>query len=248
MTPRKTRTTPRFYCPIALAANTTLQLPDDLAHHAVRVLRMRHGAAITLFDGSGGEYPATLELQGKTAFAVLDEHVETEAELSTPITLIQGIPAHGKMDWILEKAVELGVHQFVPVIAERSPPQPDGDRLEKRRQHWQRIVQSASEQCGRNRLMQLAPPMSLQQAFRYQASTHSQILLCHPQGLSLSKTLRNDAPISLAIGPEGGWSDQELLLAEQAGVSKVCFGNRVLRTETAGIALVAATSALLNLN
>ncbi|MFC3340307.1 16S rRNA (uracil(1498)-N(3))-methyltransferase [Paracandidimonas soli] len=249
MTPRKNRTAPRFYCPAPLEANTVLTLPEDLAHHAIRVLRLRSGTAITLFDGSGGEYPATLELQGKTAAARLESRSDTENELSTPLVLIQGIPANSKMDWILEKAVELGVHALIPVIAERSPPQPEGGRLEKRRQHWQRIVQSASEQCGRNRLMQVGPPVTLAQAFAAQADDNRQTLLCHPSGLALRETLRTDAPsVALAIGPEGGWSEQECQLAERQGIARVCFGSRVLRTETAGIALVAAATALLGLD
>src|SRR5690606_6194109 len=189
MTPRKNRTAPRFYCPVPLQANTTLALPDELSHHAVRVLRLRDGAAITLFDGTGGEYPATLELRGKVAHARLEEHNDAQAELASPIVLIQGIPAHGKMDWILEKAVELGVHTFIPVIAERSPPQPEGDRLEKRRLHWQRVVQSASEQCGRNRLMHVAAPMTLSAAFNHEPAANGQILLCHPAGLPLRESL-----------------------------------------------------------
>lgn len=249
MTPRKNRTSPRFYCPVPLQGDTTLTLPETLAHYAVRVLRLRHGATITLFDGTGGEYPATLEIQGKTALAHLEAHIDTESELSVPLVLIQGIPASSKMDWILEKAVELGVHTLIPVLAERSPPQPTGDRLEKRRQHWQRIVQSASEQCGRNHLMQIDAPMSLAQAFTQQAEDKRLTLLCHPNGLSLREALPpTPTSLALTIGPEGGWSDQECLLAQQQGAQQVCFGNRVLRTETAGIALVAATTALLGLD
>ena len=249
MTSPKTRTSPRFYSPAPLEGGVTLALPEALAHHAVRVLRLRDGTAITLFDGSGGEYPATLEVKGKTAVAHLQEHLDVDNELAASLVLIQGIPANSKMDWILEKAVELGVHRLVPVVAERSPPQPDDKRLEKRRQHWDRIVQSASEQCGRNRLMQVEEPMSLQQAFALQAAENRPSLLCHPSGQTLRQALPAETTgVALAIGPEGGWSERECQLAEDQHIARICFGSRVLRTETAGIALVAATTALLGLD
>jgi len=240
---------PRFYCPVPLQARQTLDLPDAIAHHAVRVLRLRTGAAITLFDGCGGEYPATLQIQGKSACARLGDHNPREAESILSITLVQGLPASGKMDGIVEKAVELGVHTLVPVLAQRSPAQAR-DRLHKRLEHWQRIVQAASAQCGRNRLMRIASPLPFA-AYLHQtmqtADADALCLLCHPDGAqSLHHVLVRDIrALTLCIGPEGGWSDAELHLSDTLGVVRVQFGARVMRTETAGMALVAATSALL---
>lgn len=241
-------TAPRFYCPTPLAAHQTIDLPDELAHHAVRVLRLRAGSDITLFDGAGGEYPATLDLQGRQAIARLGAHHAREAELAVRITLAQGLPASGKMDWIVEKAVELGVHALVPLLSRRSPPQPEGARLEKRLQHWQRIAQAAAEQCGRNRLMQIAPPLPSATFLQQAADDRQPVLLCHPEGNDTLSSALQPPPtaLTLMVGPEGGWDDAELLAADRAGVRRIRFGARVLRTETAGLALVAAASALLD--
>jgi len=240
---------PRFYCPVPLQARQTLDLPDAITHHAVRVLRLRTGQTITLFDGRGGEYPATLQIQGKSACAHLGDHNPREAESTIPITLVQGLPSSGKMDGIVEKAVELGVHTLVPVLAQRSPAQTQ-DRLHKRLEHWQRIIQAASAQCGRNRLMRIDAPQPFDAYLRQtpqSADTDALRLLCHPDGTqSLGRVLTHDTrALTLCIGPEGGWSDAELHLSETLGVVRVQFGARVLRTETAGMALVAAASALL---
>jgi len=244
--------TPRFYCPDGLAANRTIELPQALAHHALRVLRLRDGAAIVLFDGRGGEYPATLraEDKGKSASALLGAHDAREAELAGEITLLQGIAAGDKMDWIIEKTVELGVHRLVPVAARRSVPQLSGTRLEKRQQHWERVAQSASEQCGRNRIMEIAAPAGLADCLRGLDSQAGLALFCHPEApQSLAQALRPGMQrLALLIGPEGGWSEDELELARGQGLQAVRHGARVLRTETAGMALVAAASALLGWN
>jgi len=239
---------PRFYCPVALAAHQTIVLPEAVAHHAVRVLRLRDGDAITLFNGQGGETPAVLRVQGKSVAALLAQHEPREAELTVRITLAQGLPASNKMDGIVEKAVELGVHTLVPVIAQRSAPQGAG-RLEKRLEHWQRIVAAASAQCGRNRLMAIAAPIPFTASLpAHGSSTDAVHLLCHPQGSqTLSQALAHTPrAVTLYVGPEGGWSETELQQAHSAGVTLIRFGARVLRTETAGIALAAAVQVLLD--
>jgi len=239
---------PRFYCPVPLQARQTLDLPDAIVHHAVRVLRLRTGAAITLFDGRGGEYPATLRIQGKSACAHLGDHNPRESESTLAITLVQGLPASGKMDGIVEKAVELGVHTLVPVMTQRSPAQAQ-DRLHKRLAHWQRIVHAASAQCGRNRLMRIDAPLPFDAYLRQAAQpadTDATRLLCHPDGDKSLRQALAHAPraLTLCVGPEGGWSDAELHAAQALGVQCIRFGARVLRTETAGMALVAAVHAL----
>ncbi|SAI65682.1 16S ribosomal RNA methyltransferase RsmE [Bordetella ansorpii] len=239
---------PRFYCELPLVSGALLPLPEALAHHAVRVLRVRDGQDIVLFDGQGGEYPAVLKVQGRAVHAQLGEHRAHEAELAGAITLVQGLPSGDKMDWVVEKAVELGAVRVAPISAQRSVVQLSGARADKRLAHWRRIAQSAAEQCGRNRLMQVDAPCTLAQWLR--EAPQGPRLLCHPEAeLSLAQVLAQDpAPrrISLLVGPEGGWSDTELQAARQAGTTAVRFGPRVLRTETAGLALMAAASALLD--
>lgn len=243
---------PRFYCDVPLAAGARIALPDALAHHAVRVLRLRAGEAITLFNGLGGEFPAVLEIDGKAGYAQLGEFNPREAELGGRITLAQGLPSGDKMDWVVEKAVELGAARVCPIAAQRSVLQLSGARLEKRVAHWQRIAQSAAEQCGRNRLMAVDAPQALADWLAQPADGLR--LLCHPeadqdlagllQGGSGASGASGAQALTLLVGPEGGWSDKELDAARQAGVQAVRFGPRVLRTETAGLALISAISAL----
>jgi 16S rRNA (uracil1498-N3)-methyltransferase len=241
---------PRFHCSFALSPHARIKLPDAIAHHAARVLRLRDGDTLVLFDGNGGEYPATLRIAGKAVHAELGAHDPREAELAGGITLVQGLPSGDKMDWIVEKAVELGVRHLVPIAAQRSVLQLNGDRQDKRLAHWRRIATAASEQCGRNRLMRIEPVATLAQWL--ETPQPGRRLLCHPEnGTPLNTALddmRDSRSIALLVGPEGGWSDTERDAARAAGVATVSFGRRVLRTETAGLALVAATTALLSWN
>ena len=241
---------PRFYCSEPLVAHQTLTLPESLAHH-VRVLRLAAGCQIVLFDGRGGEYSAVLDFIGKIAVATLAEHQHIEAELGGQITLLQGLPSGDKMDWVIEKAVELGVTRIIPIAAQRSVLQLSGTRLEKRLLHWNKIIESASEQCGRNRLLQLESPISLEKALTDHKTENR--LLCDPEGTeqfhswltSPHANLRIAPTITLMVGPEGGWSQQELDCARRHSVQSVKFGARVLRTETAALAMVAAATAVL---
>jgi len=237
---------PRLHCPQPIAPGDALVLPDALAHH-VRVLRLAEGDPVVLFDGLGGEVAATLAFEGKSALALLGDRSDREAELAGRVTLLQGIPASDKMDWIVEKAVELGVCRLQPVAARRSVTQLSGSRLEKRMLHWQRIIAAASEQCGRNRLMHLDPPRTLAETLSLPGPDPR--FLCDPAApLDLATALsRAGSPVGveLMVGPEGGWDGEELAIARRAGVDAIRFGSRVLRTETAGLALVAAVTALL---
>ena len=238
---------PRFYCAEPLAPETTLPLPEALAHYAVRVLRLKDRSSIVLFDGRGGEYPAVLEVQGKRAQAHTGAHDPREAELAGEITLVQGLPSGDKMDWIVEKAVELGVHRIVPIAADRSVLQLTGERREKRLAHWRRVVESAAEQCGRNRLLSIDAPMTLE---KWLATPVAGLrLMCHPAAQAdLAQALvPTPTRVTLIVGPEGGWSDAELAHAGIAAnqVRSVRWGQRVMRTETAGLALTAATTTLL---
>ena len=242
---------PRFYCPEPIFAEQELELPASVAHH-VRVRRLAEGETVVLFDGHGGEIAGSLSFEGKKTSVLLGQHRPKEAELGGEITLIQALPSGDKMDWIIEKAVELGVHRVIPVAAQRSVLKLSGARLEKRLEHWRSIIISASEQCGRNQLMHLSAPKTLEQAIAGSAREHR--LLCAPEaGQTLAAHLEASyhqqikvGSLSLLIGPEGGWSPDEMAVASQQGVIKIRFGTRVLRTETAGLAMVSALTALLN--
>jgi len=238
-------TTPRFYCPLPLHPGERLALPDDLAHHAVRVLRLKPGQAIVLFNGNGGQYGASLEIEGRAAWATIGPKEHLEAELPVPVVLVQGLASGDKMDWIVEKAVEMGVSHLVPIAAQRSVIQLTGDRREKRLRHWQRIAVAASEQCGRNRLMDVSPPQRLEEWLTSKDSDHL-CLVCHPEaGIELSTAVRDwNGPLALLVGPEGGWSDEELELMQAHALKTVRFGRRILRTETAAIALMGALAAI----
>lgn len=241
---------PRFYCPEPLSAHQNLALPNSVAHH-IRVRRLEAGSTIILFDGRGGELPGTLDFQGKTATVTLGELHPKECELAGELCLFQGLPSGDKMDWVIEKAVELGVSRIVPISAHRSILKLSGPRLEKRLAHWAGIIESASEQCGRNRLMQISPPQTLEEALNTRAI--GERLLCDPSASNdlethLSDPLcqtKIDRALTLLVGPEGGWSPEELQSCRHNNAQAIRFGTRVLRTETAGLALVAATTALL---
>jgi len=231
---------PRFYCPQPLVNGSTVELPEAVAHH-LHVVRLQPGAALTLFNGEGGQYRATLVETGKRrATAVIDGHEAIEAEAPYSVTLAQGLPEGSKMDWIIEKAVELGVAAIQPLAAARSVVRLSGERLEKRQAHWHGVIVAASEQCGRNRLAQLLPMTDVQPWLAANAGT-TRILLSPRATESLAGWARANAPqaVTLLIGPEGGLTPHEEDAAVAAGALSLSMGPRVLRTETAGLAALA---------
>ena len=236
-------TTPRFYTPAALSAGVHT-LTSDAAHHA-RVLRLRVGDAVELFNGNGAAYPAQITNIDKVIELTISEPIQSNAELKFELHLAQALIEPSKMDWVVEKAVELGVSHFHPIAAMRSVTKLDAARSAKRVAHWQSMVIAASQQCGRNSLMQIAAPATIAQGL--QAITTAQHLLLHPVGGSpLAVWCKSCAPqpVALWIGPEGGWTNDELAALETAKAQRITFGNRVLRTETAGLAVAAALQAL----
>lgn len=231
---------PRFYCPQPLAAGTTVDLPEAVAHH-LHVVRLQPGAALTLFNGEGGQYRATLLETGKRrATATVDAFEEVEAEPPYSVTLAQGLPEGSKMDWIVEKAVELGVTAIQPLAAQRSVVRLSGERAEKRQAHWQGVIVAASEQCGRNRLARLQPLADVGPWLAAPAEG-VRILLSPRATQSLAGWARDHAPqpVTFLIGPEGGLTPQEEDAAVAAGALFLSMGPRVLRTETAGLAALA---------
>ncbi len=236
---------PRFYCPQPLREGATIALPETVAHHA-RVVRLQPGAPLTLFNGEGGQYIATLEtLEKKGATAKLLAFSDSECELPYPVTLAQALPEAGKMDWIIEKAVELGVSAVQPLAARRSVVKLSPERAEKRHSHWQAIMVAAAEQCGRNRLATLAPLTSLS-AWLSTPPLAQRVLFSPRAGLSLAEWARDGGarPVCLMVGPEGGFSPEEESEALRAGAIAVSLGPRVLRTETAALAAMAALNTL----
>ncbi|MFC0251105.1 16S rRNA (uracil(1498)-N(3))-methyltransferase [Massilia consociata] len=236
---------PRFYCPGPLAAGASVDLPDSVAHH-LHVVRMQPGDALTLFDGRGGQYAALLaEIGKKRASATVLAHEAVEVELPYAVTLAQGLPEGSKMDWIIEKAIELGVARIEPLAARRSVVRLSGERAEKRHAHWQGVIVAASEQCGRNRLAGLAP---VAEFGRWLAapSPAPRILLSPRAESSLAQWAQAGGPqaLTLMVGPEGGFTAEEEDAAVAAGAIALSIGPRVLRTETAALAALAMLGGL----
>lgn len=236
---------PRFYYPQALALGNIVTLPDHVAHH-IQVLRLNLGDRITLFNGEGGEYTATISnIEKKRVTAEIKLFGPNELELPYAITLAQALPEASKMDWIVEKAVELGVHAIQPLASQRCVVRLSAERTEKKLQHWQGVIIAASEQSGRNRLAQLSAPVDFKQ-WTQQKDLHQRIMLSPRAEQSLSDWARHHPPQSAAlmIGPEGGFTDKEEELALTQNVLMLSMGPRVLRTETAGLAALAALNAM----
>jgi len=242
---------PRFFVDAALAADAVLDLPEAVVRH-VQVLRLAPGDAITLFNGQGGSHSATLgEIGKRHATAQIGAHEAAEAEAPFAITLVQGLAGGDKMDWLIEKAVELGVAAIQPLQASRSVVRLSGDRALKRQAHWQALVQAACEQCGRNRLPALAPVATFEAWLAAAPATGARLLLS-PRATGSLPDLANahrDAwraeGVTLLVGPEGGLSPDEEDAARRAGFIGVSLGPRILRTETAGLACLATLNAIL---
>ena len=236
-------------CPIDLALHSgqTLALPEETANHLVRVMRLREGDTCVLFNGDGHDYSATLTVAGKREVQVRIDAVDrVDNESPLAITLLQGIARGEKMDLILQKATELGVAQILPVDSERSEVKLSGERLHKRLAHWQGVVVAACEQSGRARVPEVAAPQPLIAAAAALPDDALRLLL-DPQGAHALSTLQAPASqrVVIAIGPEGGWSPRDRQALEAAGFQGLRLGPRVLRTETAGLAAIAALQARL---
>ena len=235
---------PRFYCREALAPGAHIDLPEPVARHAVRVLRLPPVAAVVLFDGRGGEYEARIERIEKDRVVVaLGAWREVERESSLAVTLIQAVQAGEKMDFTIQKAVELGVSAIVPVDSRRSVTRLSGERAGRRVAHWQGVVASACEQCGRNQVPQVAPLERLESWLARPAAGGLRLMLA-PDAEHALADLPPARQVQMLIGAEGGLDPQEVVAARQVGFQPVRLGPRVLRTETAALAALAAMQAL----
>ena len=235
---------PRFYCREALAPGAHIDLPEPVARHAVRVLRLPPGAALVLFDGRGGEYEARIErIEKNRVVAALGAWSDIERESRLDVTLIQAIQAGEKMDFTIQKAVELGVAHIVPVESRRSVTRLAGERAAKRVAHWQGVSAAACEQCGRNRVPLVAPLEKLESWLARPTDGVLRLMLA-PDAEHALADLPPVGKVQMLIGAEGGLDPQEELAARQVGFQGVRLGPRVLRTETAALAALAAMQAL----
>ncbi len=235
----------RFHAAEMLRAGAMTVLPEDAAHHAVHVLRLRTGEEVTLFDGRGGEYAGRVAAIERLRVSVdVLAHRALERESPLAVTLVQGVSSSEKMDFTVQKATELGVATLQPVIAARSTGRIAGERAAHKRAHWQRVAIAACEQCGRNRVPEVLPPVPLAEFCRTAGPAHG-LLLSPDARLGLREAAaRLEGAVQLAAGPEAGFSAAEEALLAQAGFVPVRLGPRVLRTETAALAALAALNAL----
>ena len=231
---------PRIYTPAALRTGTTHTLPESAAAHVTRVLRLAAGDPITLFDGSGADYDAVLRVAARSGVsAEIGERRDVHRESPLAVTLLQGISRGARMDTVMQKATELGVRIIQPVLAERSVVRLDAERSQSRLEHWQRIVISACEQCGRSMLPEVRPPRSLSDTLASLEPDTVGLTLDPAGKATLDQLVGNTSRVALAIGPEGGFTGKEIEALARAGFRGMRLGPRILRTETAPLAALA---------
>ena len=239
----------RLFCDLPLTPGQHITLPEAAAHHARDVLRLEAGATVTLLNGLGGEYAAVLtRVNKKLVEADVGQCTQRESEPPFAITVAQSLATGDKMDWVVEKCVEQGAATVVPVAAARSVLKLNAERAEKRVAHWQAIARAACEQCGRNRLARVEPVTGLDAwlAGVLASATPVLKLMLSPVADVSFNTLPAPLPASaihLLIGPEAGLTDAEEAAARAAGFKGIRLGPRVMRTETAAIAALAAIHA-----
>src|SRR5450830_312972 len=237
--------TPRFYCPKKFSTGSNLELPENAATHAARVLRMQVGDKAILFNGGGFDYLAELTFVSKSQVGIKiisSQLISNESPLK--ITLLQGISAGDRMDFTIQKAVEMGVSHIQPISTQRSVVKLSAERAEKRLEHWQNVIISACEQSGRAVVPEITAPVSLAQWFSKKPIFDLGITLAPTASQSLKALKKPSGSICLLIGAEGGLTDDEIDLASLQGFEAVTLGKRILRTETAPLAAIAAMQTL----
>lgn len=237
---------PRFYCHPPLPDTDLFSLPEDAAHHASRVLRLKEGDSVQMFDGIGHECHGIIEkISGKQVVVGGVKQLAANRESPLQVTLAQALSSSEKMDWVIQKATELGVTEIQPLATERSVAKLSPERAQKRTAHWQQVAISACEQCGRNMLPVIHPPLDIMvwlQQMRVRADG-KYILL--PQGaISLQSQPKPQGGVVMLIGAEGGFAQAESDAALLCGFNPVRLGARVMRTETAAVAGLAVLQTL----
>jgi 16S rRNA (uracil1498-N3)-methyltransferase len=244
---------PRFYYPDQINVGESIELSYGATHHAANVLRLEEGDRVTLFNGKGGEFLAFIKCISKAAILVsIEKFINVEHESPLQITLAQSICTNIKMDLIIRKAVELGVNNIQPILAKRCLVKLSGKRELKRVQHWEQIIISACEQCGRNRVPGVSSPVTLSSWLSRQGAMQKELnnepteklyfMLSPTSKMGLhdfSKSL-SVTELALLVGPEGGFTSDEDAAALMAGFSSLRLGSRTLRTESAALAAIAA--------
>jgi 16S rRNA (uracil1498-N3)-methyltransferase len=230
---------PRIYTDSPLTTGGQCELDENAAQHVGRVLRMQPGQALLLFNGDGMDYTATITESGKKRVEVqVEEAVPNQTESCLDITLGQTLSKGDRMDYAVQKAVEMGVTSIVPLSTERCDVKLKGDREDKRLRHWRQVAISAAEQCGRARVPEIHPVMALPDWFEHTGDCDLRLVLHHRTEQSLG-SLEKPSRVALMVGPEGGLNPDEITAAEAAGFLPVALGPRVLRTETAPVAAIA---------
>lgn len=235
---------PRFYVDFALSPDSVVELPDDVVRH-LNVLRVKNTEEIVLFNGNGKAYPALPEVLEKRRASVRilrEEATDNESPLN--ITFVQAVSSAERMDFTLQKSVELGVAEIHPVISERCVVRLSGERAEKRVARWQEIVVSACEQSGRNIVPKVLPLTTYAQALQQLPQETTKLLMSLNRAQKLSDVRPQSGKVVFMVGPEGGWTEKEEQQAFDAGFQSVTLGKRVLRTETASLAAIAAMQTL----
>ncbi|MGL4994722.1 MAG: 16S rRNA (uracil(1498)-N(3))-methyltransferase [Deefgea sp.] len=223
---------PRFYVDLPLSVGHSFDLPEAVARH-VQVLRMQPSESLHLFNGQGGQYAAEITAMGKKTVSVqvqAFDNVDRESPLK--LTLVQAISAADRMDYTVQKATELGVTVFQPVISQYCQQRYSGERAEKRLAHWQGIAASAAEQCGRTRLMEIRPIITVAQFLASQAEAELKLLMCPTGAVEYASLPENAASVIVLVGPEGGYSPEEDNQAIAYGYTSLILGPRIFRTET----------------
>ncbi len=237
----------RLYIDMPLHEATEVALPAAAAQHAVKVLRLTAGDPVVLFNGDGHDYPGTLARTGRDGVRVsLHSPCAAVAESPLPLTLAQALARGDKMDLVMRKATELGVTRIVPLLTERSEVRLDARRIDRRMDHWKAVITSACEQCGRAHLPDLEPPQALPAWLQAQAGGDALRLALLPGSRRRVRDLQPDpgTDIMLVVGPEGGLGERDIAALTSAGFTGLDLGPRILRTETAGLAALAAMQAL----
>lgn len=228
---------PRIYTPQSLAAHSVIELAESQSHYLAKVLRMQAGRPFILFNGQGGEYNANIdEIHKKHVTAKIADFSPINRESPLQLELAIGISRGERMDWVLQKATELGVTKITPLITERTEVKLGGERADKKVSHWQQVIISACEQCQRNLLPELREPMAYHEWIST-CTASLKYVLHHRDSTSLPKD-KTTHDVALVIGPEGGLSDEEIARALEYQFAPLTLGPRVLRTETAPVAAI----------
>ncbi|TXH69678.1 MAG: 16S rRNA (uracil(1498)-N(3))-methyltransferase [Thiothrix sp.] len=236
---------PRFYCPTPLVIQQSLDLPDELFRHAIQVLRLQVGESLILFNAEGGEYLAEIhEINKRSATVLVRGFDATERESSLDLTLVQALIKPDKMDFALQKAVELGVSAFQVLITQRSVVRSDKEKLEKKLQHWQAVAISACEQSGRTKIPKIYAPQTLNQYLQQLDENTDYLLLAPGSHQTLNQVTVRANKLGILIGPEGGFTEDEVAACLAAKMQGISLGKRILRAETASTSVLAGLQLL----